>query len=252
MPETYFDTSALIIGLVLLGRWLEARAKEQTTGAIRRLVGSAASRRAPRRGRARRADVALEQVAHRRPAARSARREDPRRRRGRGGPLCGGRIDAHRRADARRERPRRGRSSAPRSTRRGTLRDARDARRSRHRCWPRSWRWSSARRAPRRRSSAWPTAISEVFVPLVIVLAAGTFAGLVRCSGPEPRLTFALTAFIAVLVIACPCAMGLATPTAVMVGTGRAAEAGILVRNAAALGARRPTWTRWCSTRPGR
>ena len=56
-----------------------------------------------------------------------------------------------------------------------------------------------------------------------------------RSLGPEPRITFALTAFIAVVVIACPCAMGLATPTAVMVGTGRAAETGILIRSAAAL-----------------
>ena len=53
--------------------------------------------------------------------------------------------------------------------------------------------------------------------------------------GPEPRLTFALTAFIAVLIIACPCAMGLATPTAIMVGTGRGAEAGILIRGGEAL-----------------
>ena len=53
--------------------------------------------------------------------------------------------------------------------------------------------------------------------------------------GPEPRLTLALTAFIGVVIIACPCAMGLATPTAIMVGTGRGAEAGILVRGGEAL-----------------
>ena len=53
--------------------------------------------------------------------------------------------------------------------------------------------------------------------------------------GPEPRLTHALVAAITVLVIACPCAMGLATPTAIMVGTGRGAEVGILIRGGEAL-----------------
>src|SRR3990172_10963297 len=76
--------------------------------------------------------------------------------------------------------------------------------------------------------------ISEIFVPVVLVVAALTFLAWFL-GGPEPRVTLALTAFIGVVIIACPCAMGLATPTAIMVGTGKGAETGILVRGGEAL-----------------
>ncbi len=76
--------------------------------------------------------------------------------------------------------------------------------------------------------------ISSYFVPIVIMLAIATFA-VWYVIGPEPSLLFALLNTVAVLIIACPCAMGLATPTAIMVGTGLGAQKGILIRDAESL-----------------
>jgi Cu+-exporting ATPase len=72
------------------------------------------------------------------------------------------------------------------------------------------------------------------FVPAVIAIAMLTFATW-SFFGPEPRLAHALVNAVAVLIIACPCALGLATPIAIMVGTGRGAQAGVLIKNAEAL-----------------
>jgi len=76
--------------------------------------------------------------------------------------------------------------------------------------------------------------VSSYFVPLVVLVALLTFVvwGLV---GPEPRMAYALVNAVAVLIIACPCALGLATPMSIMVGTGRGATAGVLIKNAEAL-----------------
>ena len=76
--------------------------------------------------------------------------------------------------------------------------------------------------------------VSAWFVPAVIASAIATFI-VWALVGPEPRLSHALVNAVAVLIIACPCALGLATPMSIMVGTGRGAEAGILFRNAEAL-----------------
>jgi Cu+-exporting ATPase len=76
--------------------------------------------------------------------------------------------------------------------------------------------------------------VSAVFVPAVISISLLTFA-LWMVFGPEPRLAHALVSAVAVLIIACPCALGLATPMSIMVGTGRGAAAGVLIKNAESL-----------------
>jgi Cu+-exporting ATPase len=230
-PVTYFDSSTIIIGLVLLGRWLEARAKSRTTGAIRRLVGLGATT-------ARRVvDGADEEVALEAVVVGDLLRVRPGDKVPVDGVVASGTssIDASMLtgeplpvevgpgAEVIGATLNTTGSFVMRATAVG--RDTALARIvdlvSR----------AQGSKAPIQRLA---DRIAEVFVPLVLIVAAATFA-VWYVAGPEPRLTFALTAFISVLVIACPCAMGLATPTAIMVGTGRGAEAGILIKGGEAL-----------------
>ncbi|HSS34971.1 MAG TPA: heavy metal translocating P-type ATPase, partial [Patescibacteria group bacterium] len=231
-PETYFDSSTIVIGLVLLGRWLEARAKVRTAGAIRHLVAlGAKTARVVGEDREER-DVDLTEV---RPG------DLIRVRPGEKIPVDGLVVEGASAID------RSMLTGEPipvevtagdevigatlnttgsfvfRATRVGadtTLARIVDL-----------VRRAQGSKAPIQRLA---DQVSEAFVPLVLLLGAATFV-VWMLVGPEPRLTWALVAFISVVVIACPCAMGLATPTAIMVGTGRGAEAGILIRGGAAL-----------------
>jgi Cu+-exporting ATPase len=230
-PETYFDSSTAIVGLVLLGRWLEARAKGQAASAIRRLVGLQPRSAHLVEGDAER-DVRVEEV----------RAGDLLRvRAGESIPVDGVVVEGSTAVD---ESMLTGESmpverstgdrvlGATRNTSGSIL--VRATRVGRDTALARIVglvEGAQASKAPVQRLA---DRISERFIPFVLGAAALAFA-VWYAVGPEPRLTFALTAFIAVLIVACPCAMGLATPTAIMVGTGRGAEAGILFRTATAL-----------------
>ena len=230
-PQTYFDSSTAIVGLILTGRYLEARAKGQTVGAVKALIGlQARSARIVRAGAE--VDVPLEDVrvgdlVRVRPGERvpvdgrvvegeSAVDESM---------LTGEPIPSEKRAGA----------EVIGGTMNGygtfLFRATRVGRDTALAQIVEMVRRAQGSKAPIQRLA---DRIAGVFVPVVLVIGAVTFA-VWFALGPEPRLTHALVAFITVVVVACPCAMGLATPTAIMVGTGRGAGAGILIRGGEAL-----------------
>ncbi len=230
-PMTYFDSAAVIIGLVLTGRWLEARAKSQTAGAVRRLAGlqptTARISRAGREFDVPLGDVLVGDLLRVRPGEKvpvdgrvvegssavdesMLTGEAMPRAKGAGDDVIGGTINGTG-------------TFLFRATRVG--RDTVLAQ------IVRLVEQAQGSRAPIQRLA---DAVTGWFVPLVVVVALATFT-VWMLFGPEPRLTFALISTISVLIIACPCAMGLATPTAIMVATGRGAEAGILIRGGEAL-----------------
>ena len=236
----YFETAVIIVALILLGRWLEARAKKQTGAAIKALMGLQARTARVIRGGLEQ-DIPIEAVrVHDLVRVRPGEKvpvdgviEDGRSgldesmltgeslpvEKGPGDQVIGATLNKTG-------------SFVFRATRVG--RDTTLAQ------IVRLVEEAQGSKAPMQRLA---DRISEVFVPAILILSALTFVGwmvLDPAVSPEARLTLALQAAIAVLIIACPCALGLATPTAIMVGTGKAAEHGILIRGGEALeGARR-------------
>ena len=228
---TYYETGAVVITLVVLGRWLEARARGRTSEAIRRLVSLAPrTARIVREGReldVPTTEVGVGDLVRIRPGERipvdgvvleGASTIDE-------SMLTGESLPVEKTAESRVVAGSVNQTGALlfRATHVGSettlariVRLVEDA---------------QASRAPIQRLA---DRVAAVFVPIVLVVAGATCLAWLAF-GPEPRLPMALTTAVAVLVIACPCAMGLATPTAIMVGTGKGAEHGVLIKSATAL-----------------
>jgi Cu+-exporting ATPase len=228
---TYYDVSAVVITLVVLGRWLEARARGRTSEAIRRLVSLA-----PRTARIVRAGAEVDV-----PTAEVRVGDFVRIRPGERIPVDGVVTEGTSTID---ESMLTGESlpiekSSESKVYAGTVNRTgsfifRAAKVGRETALARIVALVAEAQGSRAPIQRLADRVAAIFVPIVLGIAGLTFLAW-WLFGPEPAGLFALTNAVAVLVIACPCAMGLATPTAIMVATGRGAERGILVRSAAAL-----------------
>ncbi len=230
-PMPYFDVSTIIIGLILLGRYFENRAKAGTSEAIKRLIGlQAKTARVVRAGKE--VDIPISEV-----VVGDVIRVRP----GEKIPVDGEILEGESSID---ESMVTG-ESIPVDKARGdsvvgatlnktgtftfkTTKVGRDTLLSQI---IKLVEEAQSSKAPIQRLA---DLISSYFVPVVIMLAIATFV-VWYIFGPQPAFLFAMLNMVAVLIIACPCAMGLATPTAIMVGTGLGAERGILIKDAESL-----------------
>jgi len=227
----YFDTAAVLITLIVLGRWLEAKARSRTSEAIKRLLGLQ-----PKTARVRRGDVEIDLPVHEvMPGALIVVRP------GEKIPVDGIVREGHSSVD---ESMLTGESlpveksldasvvgASLNKTGTFVFEATRVGKETVLAQIIRLVESAQGSKAPIQRIA---DRIAAVFVPIVLGIGLITFA-LWSIIGPEPTLTYALSNFMAVLLIACPCALGLATPTAIMVGTGRGAEEGILIKSAESL-----------------
>jgi Cu+-exporting ATPase len=230
-PMPYFDTAAVIIGLILLGRYFEAKAKAGTSEAIKKLIGlQAKTARVFRDGKE--IDISIDEVNI---------GDIVRVRPGEKIPVDGVIVEGDSSVD---ESMVTGESipvdkasgdnvvgATMNKTGTFTFRASKVGQETMLAQIIKLVQEAQGSKAPIQRLA---DAVSSYFVPVVLILAAFTFV-IWYDFGPTPSLLFALLNMVAVLIIACPCAMGLATPTAIMVGTGRGAENGILIKDAASL-----------------
>ena len=231
-PPVYFETAAAIITLILLGRLLEARARSRTSSAIRSLVGL----------RAKTARVVRDDVEGDLPIDHVQVGDVVVVRPGEKIPVDGVVLEGRSTID---ESMLTGESiptekAAGDEVFGGTLNRTGGFRFEARKVGSETILAQIIELVRKAQQSKAPIArladvISGYFTPIVIGIAVITFAAWFLLSSPDERLRLAVLNAVAVLIIACPCAMGLATPTAVMVGIGRAAENGILIRNGAAL-----------------
>src|ERR1039458_5841366 len=230
--DVYFEPAAVIVALVLLGQVLELRARSQTSGAIRALLGLApkTARRLDDKGGE--ADVPLEQV-----QVGNRLRVRP----GEKVPVDGTLLEGHSSVDESMisgepipvEKDKEARVTA------GTVNGTGGFVMSAERVGADTLLAQIVKMVSEAQRSRAPIQrladrVSSYFVPAVIVSAIVTFI-VWYVVGPHPPFAHALVNAVAVLIVACPRALGLATPMAIMVGTGRGARAGILIRNAEAL-----------------
>ena len=223
----YYESAAIIVTLILLGRLLEARARSRTGGAIRALMGLAPkTARVERDGREQDvpiAEVVAGDVVLVRPGEKI--------------PVDGEVVDGGSTVD---ESMLTGEplpvqkkagdtviGATVNKTGAFRMRATKVGKDSVLQQIVRLVQQAQGSKAPIQRLA---DVIAGYFVPVVVCLAIATFVLWFDFGPPDSRLTFALTTFVSVLIIACPCALGLATPTAIMVGTGRGAQIGVLIK----------------------
>ena len=228
----YFEPAAVIVVLVLLGQVLELRARSRTSAAIRNLLGLApkTARRIAADGSEKDVPLELVQVGDRlrvRPGERV--------------PVDGGVIEGATTVDESMVtgEPIPVEKAAGAAVTGGTVNGTGTFVMEAQRVGSDTLLAQIVRMVSEAQRSRAPIqrladTVSAWFVPIVIAVAVVTFA-VWSIYGPSPQLAHALVNAVAVLIIACPCALGLATPMSIMVGTGRGAEAGVLIRNAEAL-----------------